>query len=162
MKIRSLIRRFSFWQLFRLSGLMFQKPLLIFPTAKATKQTMIICNTLYGATHHNNGKPNAFRHALWNVLICQKTFRSTRNANKSMIWAQKVTDLHEKLAPNKPLEEAMDLHNNALGRDYFMKLKNASEEEIITFLEQRLCEAKVVETVKSVQENTSYLVYLSE
>lgn len=33
-----------------------------------------------------------------------------------------MTDLHEELFPNKPLETKMDLHNNQVGMDYFMEL----------------------------------------
>lgn len=33
-----------------------------------------------------------------------------------------MTDLHEELFPNKPLETKMDLHNNQVGLDYFMEL----------------------------------------
>ena len=33
-----------------------------------------------------------------------------------------MTDLHESLFPNEPLETKMDLHNNQVGMDYFMEL----------------------------------------
>lgn len=33
-----------------------------------------------------------------------------------------MTDLHEELFPNKPLETKMDLHNNQIGMDYFMSI----------------------------------------
>jgi hypothetical protein len=33
-----------------------------------------------------------------------------------------MTDMHEELFPNKPLETKMDLHNNKFGMDYFMEL----------------------------------------
>ncbi|WP_299213176.1 hypothetical protein [uncultured Aquimarina sp.] len=162
MKIRNIISRFSVRQLFRLSGLLLQNPLYIIPTLRATKKTMIICDSLYGKTHHNNGKANAFRHALWNALICQKTFVHSKNEEKSIIWAQKITDLHEKLAPNKAIEEAMDLHNNRLGRAYFKRLKNTSEEEIIAFLEEKTKNANLVKDIKEINEFDDNLVYLFE
>ncbi len=95
--------------------MLLRRPLLVYPTWKATKQTLEICDSIYGKAHHKNGKANAFRHALWNVLICQKTLKITKNKDKSAFWAQKVTHLHEKLTKNEILDTAMDLHNNAVG-----------------------------------------------
>ncbi|MFD2563657.1 DUF6973 domain-containing protein [Aquimarina rubra] len=162
MKIRDLIRRFNFWQLFKIAGIAIQKPLFIIPTLKATKKTMIICDALYGNSHHHHGKANAFRHALWNVLICQKTFSQSKSEDKSIVWAQKITDLHEKLAPNKAIEEAMDLHNNRLGRAYFSKLKNTSEEETISFLKEKTKTAKLISELEEIDSFYNDLVYLSD
>lgn len=141
---------------------MIQYPLFVIPTLKATRKTILICNSLYGKKHHQNGRENAFRHAIWNVLICQKTFKISKKEEKSMLWAQKVTDLHEKLAPNPPLEEAMDLHNNNQGRIYYLKLKNASEEEVMRFLEDKTKMAKVISKIEEVDRFTNDLVYLSD
>ncbi|MDY8137140.1 DUF6973 domain-containing protein [Aquimarina sp. 2201CG5-10] len=160
MRIWSTLKRLSIPQLFRLASVALQKPLLINPTLKATKSTMAICNTLYGTIHHGNGKENAFRHALWNILICQNTYSSTKSELKSVKWAKKITDLHEKLAPNKPLEEAMDLHNNRKGREYFEELKSSSEEEIIAFLSAKTEKAEKIMMLKEI-ENKNELVYLS-
>lgn len=33
-----------------------------------------------------------------------------------------MTDMHEELFPNDPLETQMDLHNNQVGMDLFMQL----------------------------------------
>ncbi|WP_378180455.1 DUF6973 domain-containing protein [Aquimarina sp. SS2-1] len=162
MKIRDLIRRFDFWQLFKISGVAIQKPFFIIPTLRATKKTMIICDALYGNLHHHHGKANAFRHALWNILICQKTLLQSKDEDKSIVWAQKITDLHEKLAPNKAIEEAMDLHNNRLGREYFKKLKAASEEETISFLKEKTKIAKLVSDIEEIDSFCNDLVYLSD
>jgi len=160
MKIRNIIKRFSIRQLFRLSGLLLQNPWYIIPTLRATKKTMMICDSLYGKTHHNNGKPNAFRHALWNVLICQKTYIHSKSEEKSVVWAQKITDLHEKLAPNKAIAEAMDLHNNRLGRLYFKDLNNATEEETVAFLKEKVMNASLVKDIKGIREFPDDMVYL--
>ncbi len=162
MNIRSFAKQVSMWQLLRLTGLMLLKPLYIIPTLRATKRTMAICNSLYEKEHHSNRKANAFRHALWNVLICQNIFKMTKNEEKSMIWARKVTNLHEKLAPNAPLAMAMDLHNNEVGRMYLGSLKNSSEEEIITFLQENTQKAKKVLEIKAILDHKNDLVYLSE
>ncbi|MEW7289352.1 DUF6973 domain-containing protein [Aquimarina sp. 2304DJ70-9] len=162
MRVWSVLRRLSLRELLQLTGVMLQNPLFIIPTLKATKQTIRICNVIYEHTHHKHGKANAFRHALWNVLICQKTYYFTKNVEKSIIWSQKVTDLHEKLAPNEPLEKAMDLHNNKMGRSCFTTLKSSSEEEIITFLKKGVQKAKKVTEIKDIWDHQNNLVYLSE
>ncbi|WP_109851107.1 hypothetical protein [Aquimarina sp. AU58] len=162
MSIRSLLKRLSFRQILKVTGIMFQNPLLVYPTLKATRRTMIICDLHYGKAHHKNGKANAFRHALWNILICHTTFRVTKNKEKSVSWAQKITDLHEKLAPNKPIETAMDLHNNEIGRKYFLDLTTYFEEEIITFLKENTQKAKKVTDSKEILDHKDKLVYLLE
>lgn len=162
MSIGNLLKRLSFRQILKVAGVMLQNPLLIYPTLKATRRTMIICDLHYGKAHHKNGKANAFRHALWNILICQTTFRITKNKEKSVSWAQKITDLHEKLAPNKPLETAMDLHNNEIGRKHFLELTTSFEEEIITFLKNNTQKAKKVIDIKEILDHKDKLVYLLE
>ncbi len=160
MKIRSIVQRFNFWQLIRLAFLMLQRPTYIFPILYATKETMSICNELYGKEHHKNGVENAFRHALWNVLICKKVFESCNSVTKSIIWAEKVTDLHEKLAPNKVLATAMDLHNNRIGRGYFRDIKNYSQEEIVTFLKEQIPSAKFVAAIDDIDRYYEELVFI--
>ncbi len=123
---------------------------------------MIICDLHYGKAHHKNGKANAFRHALWNILICQTTFRITKNKEKSIAWTQKITDLHEKLAPNKPIETEMDLHNNEIGRKYFLNLAMSFEEEMISFLKENTQKAKKVTDIKEILDHKDKLVYLLE
>ncbi|GAA4279359.1 DUF6973 domain-containing protein [Aquimarina mytili] len=162
MRVWSVLKKLSLKEFFQLAGLMLQNPLYILPTLKATKLTLEICNASYADTHHLHGKANAFRHALWNVLICQKTFKITKNDEKSIIWAQKVTDLHEELAPNEPLEKAMDLHNNQIGRFYFASIKGSSEEEIILFLKEKAQKGKKIIEIKDILDHQSNLVYLSE
>ncbi len=162
MTIWGLARQFSFKQLFRLSLLVLQKPFFINPTLKATRRTMSICNSLYANSHHKNGRANAFRHALWNILICQNVFKITQNEEKSLIWTQKITDLHEKLIPNEPLAELMDLHNNEIGRKHFSLLKNNSEERIISFLKECAVKAKKISEIEEAKNYKNDLVYILE
>ncbi|GAA0714762.1 hypothetical protein GCM10009430_08350 [Aquimarina litoralis] len=162
MTIVSLIKRLNIRQLFKLIGLGLQKPLYIIPTFIATKRTLAICDSLYGGEHHLHGKANAFRHSLWNVLICQRVLKVSGDATKSEYWAKMITDLHEKLAPNEPLEQVMDLHNNELGRMYFKKLKDATEGEIISFLELKIKNAKKVLEVSKFHNYSNDLVYIEE
>ena len=41
---------------------------------------------------------------------------------KALAWCKKITDLHEELFPNEPLQRHMDLHNNKIGINYFQSL----------------------------------------
>ncbi len=76
---------------------------------------------LYPETSTNNGEGNAFRHAYWCCLIMMY-FCKVSSPEKSLKWCKKLTDMHEELFPNEPLETKMDLHNNKVGMDYFMSL----------------------------------------
>lgn len=160
MEIWSAITRLSIKEMFHLSWLMFQNPLFVFPTIKATKRTLEVCEIQYKNEHHKHGKANAFRHALWNILICKKTFFFTKNDKKSIIWAKKITDLHEKLAPNDFLERMMDLHNNRIGRSYFSRIGSSSEEEMIAFLKKNTKRAKRFEKAEELKGLQNDLVYL--
>ncbi len=162
MNIRGFVKQLNFWQLFRLAGILIQNPLFIYPTLQATKKTLAICDALYKKEHHRNGKANAFRHALWNMLICLTIFKRTNNKEKSINWAKKITDLHEKLAPNSAIEKEMDLHNNKIGRQYFLNLNTTSEEEIVAFLKQNTQKAKKITDIKEISNPKNNLVFLEE
>jgi len=162
MRVWDVITRLSIKEIFQLSWLMLQNPLFIIPTLKATKRTLEVCEMLYKGKHHKHGKANAFRHALWNMLICKKTLFFAKNDKKTIIWAKKVTDLHEKLAPNELLEKEMDLHNNEIGRRYFGSLKSSSEEEIINFLNRITKKAVKFEHAQELQNLQNDLAYLFE
>lgn len=157
-----IVRGLSILKILRLGRIIFRRPLLIYPTLRATKRTIEICDLLYQKVHHKNGKANAFRHGLWNLLICQNTFKIIKNKDKSILWAQKITDLHEKLAPNNSLETAMDLHNNKIGRAIFYTMVDNSERETITFLQETTKNAKKVVEINAMLDHKNDLVYLSE
>lgn len=42
---------------------------------------MVICDDLFDRSHHKSNKANAFRHALWNILICQKNQKQRKICN---------------------------------------------------------------------------------
>ena len=112
-------------QFFKLFLLVTRKPLLIMPTIHATKETMVLCDSLFGMSHHKSNKANASRHAIWNYLLCQKSFKIIKNGQKSANWARKVANLYEKVTNNDVLDEFMDLHNNQIGRKVFLEQKGA-------------------------------------
>ena len=138
MNIWARIRQLKVGQLLQLSLFLLSEPLLIRSTLRASKRTMAICDTLFGSTHHRSNKANAFRHALWNILICQKTLKTTKNLEKSIIWTQKVTSLYEKVTDNSNIEKEMDLHNNAFGLNLFSSIIDKNETEIIEILQKSM------------------------
>ena len=160
MRLWARIRVLSIGQLARLSVIFLKKPLLIIPTLRATKQTFKICNARYGKSHHGRNKANAFRHALWNILICQKAMKTTKNKQKSVLWAQKVTHLYEKVTQNEMLDSAMDLHNNGVGRICFLNTLGQNEDEIIKYLESKIDEAVQIDSVKEIERARNRFVYL--
>ncbi len=119
MAIVARIKRLDFRQLFVLSRTFLLHPLFIIPTYKATKKTIAIVNEKFENSHHSNDRSNAYRHALWNYLICEYCYKSKPSLQEVLLWSRKITDLHEKLSPNGKLEKKMDLHNNRIGRMLF-------------------------------------------
>lgn len=133
MGILERFKNLGYREIFLLAGIFISHPKYISPTLRATKSTMEICDSFFGSQHHGNNKANAFRHALWNYLLCEKTFAVSKSADKAVEWAKRITDLHEKLSPNPELEKIMDLHNNYVGRNLFLTFAGKKEkiEEIL-------------------------------
>jgi hypothetical protein len=150
-------------QLFRFGLLFVTNPFLIAPTIRASRHTVKICDARFGKTvHHGNGKANAFRHALWNFEICRFCKKWLRNDEKSSNWAKKVTDLYEKVTKNKPLDVAMDLHNNKIGREQFLggfSEKIAENVEKLLKLSENAVKIGRIEEISAVEDQ---LVYISE
>lgn len=160
MKIWTRIRQLSISQLWKFSMLFLKHPLLIIPTYRATKRTFAICDTHFKSEHHASTVANAFRHVLWNVLICSYSLKNTKNKQKSVFWAQKVTDLYEKVTQNNPLDQAMDLHNNAIGRIYFLNLLDKKEEEIIDFALKNMKNAQKVDKIEEMKWFNNEMVFI--
>ena len=162
MNLWSRIRQLKLQQLIKLSVLFLSRPFLIGPTLRATKRTMAICDDLFERLHHKSNKENAFRHALWNFLICQKTLKRTKNSQKSAIWAQKVTKMYEKVTNNSILEKSMDLHNNAIGRMIFLDKNGLKEPEIIDFLQKMMQNAQKIAKTEEIEKYKTEMVFLEE
>jgi RHS repeat-associated protein len=60
----------------------------------------------------NNGAADAFRHCLWSCKMAQNLDDGARDAKA-------MGDIHEACGSNPPAEQAMDQHNNAVGRSLF-------------------------------------------
>lgn len=75
---------------------------------------------------------------------------------------KKITDWHEEFSPNSMLARAMDLHNNYIGRELFLKSENLRETEIITELETLLQEAVEITSLEVLKKNKTNLVYIKD
>ncbi len=155
-----IFKNLDFKQLFGLFWMFLRNPLYAIPTVLATKECMDIAQREYGSRHHLGNPANAFRHALWVILIIQKCLKWKNNEEKAIAWAKEFTDWHEKFSPNEPLEHAMDLHNNQMGIVFFEELKNKTEAETISFLKTKASIAVKIETVEEVENFKTELIYI--
>ncbi|KAA3624559.1 MAG: hypothetical protein DWP94_03270 [Flavobacterium sp.] len=149
-------------QLFRFGILFLKNPLLVFPTLRASKTTLKVCNELFGKRHHTNGKENAFRHALWNLEICIFCQKRLKNVEKTTNWAQKVTNMYEKVTQNESLDEAMDYHNNAIGRMVFLSHFAKKKDKMIEFLHKMMENSVKIEKIEDINNCQNKLVYISD
>lgn len=99
----------------------FRHPLLFSSAVLATTKCLAISHDLFGNTHHKDNKANAFRHALWNMLLVRYAMVFENDVKQAVRWARKLTDWHEDFSPNDPLARTMDLHNNRIGRDLYTR-----------------------------------------
>ena len=134
MSIRARLKSMSFAQLFKLATLFIAHPGYVFLTARASKKAMHLATQVYGNTHHKSNRGNAFRHALWTVLLGQEVYRKSDNLEKAKNWAKQFTNLHEEIFVNNQLDRAMDLHNNNFGIQKLKELVTSTETETLEFL----------------------------
>lgn len=149
-------------QLFGLLGLFLRNPLYTIPTIFATKDCMAIAQKEYGNKHHLSNPANAFRHALWVILIIRKCLKWRNNEEKAIAWAKDFTDWHEEFSPNEPLDRAMDLHNNEVGAALYEEIKDKSEGEIISFLKMKASESVKIKAVDEFENFEKKLVYIDD
>jgi hypothetical protein len=155
----------SFKKIMRLLSLVLPHPLFSLLSFYATIQVFTIAQKRFPKTASKNGIGNAFRHALWCcfiIMYCSKI----SSPEKAVDFCKKITDLHEELFPNQPLETKMDLHNNKVGMDYFLELLPGIHRQFfekgffIDALIKKMEEAKVLKNLDDDFEG--YLVYLDE
>ncbi|TDN87349.1 hypothetical protein DET49_11239 [Salegentibacter sp. 24] len=161
MAVIAWIKNMNFQELFSVSKAFIRKPQYILTTYRATTQTIKICDELYAEKHHNNGKENAFRHALWNYLICKQCYSISGSLQVVRDWSDHITSLHEKLSPNRKLAKAMDLHNNRIGQHIF-RIEENSTEGIIILLQQKMEQAVKISEEKSLVNIQNELVYIED
>ena len=159
MAIGARIRQLNFKEIFILLKLFLPQPFYIFPTYRATRETLKLCDRLFGKKHYQDNRENAFRHAYWNFLIAEKVFQKNNSVEESIIWAKKITDLHERMAPNKALARAMDLHNNEVGRNLF---SNNPEENAVEKLQDLMNSAVKITEPELLKFDKNQLVFIEE
>lgn len=157
-----LFRRLNYRQLFGLLGMFIKNPVYAIPTILASNKCMAISQKEYGSKHHLSNPANAFRHALWVILIARKCVKWKNDEERAIAWAKKFTDWHEDFSPNKALERAMDLHNNKVGTLFFQKVKDNNDPEIISFLKQKASEAEKIKTIEDTEKHPNKLVFIAE
>ena len=102
-------------------------PKLVNSTRKATEKANELTTQYFPNQSAWQTKADAFRHAMWNALIAKYVGAQKNSIDKCVKWAKKFTDKHEE-GGEKPddwtdeefkFDNAMDYHNNKIGRDYF-------------------------------------------
>ncbi|MEC5394176.1 DUF6973 domain-containing protein [Bergeyella sp. RCAD1439] len=149
----------------KLLGVWLPHPLLGIMAFYATAKAFRIARKKFPDTHSSNGVGNAFRHAFWCCLILMYGCKIS-SPRKTLAFCKKITDLHEELFPNEPLETLMDLHNNKIGMDLFMTMLSGVHRQFFEkqfFIEKLMDKVKTAEILRSTDQNLgSELVYLEE
>lgn len=159
MFIWGLLKKLKFREIATLSKIFFENPRYFLPTIKATAETIKVCDYKFGNEHHLENPTNAFRHALWNYLICARCFKISGSVGRAMEWAKTITDIHEDLSPNNELAKAMDLHNNKVGREIFLKYP-VDIPAARKALKRMIYNAKYIRNVEDIKSNPNQLVYI--
>ncbi|MAZ26732.1 MAG: hypothetical protein CL868_06600 [Cytophagaceae bacterium] len=162
MKVWSRLKTMNLSQLLKLAKVFIQRPQYINLTLKASRKAMTIASREYGKKHYGNNPANAFRHALWVTLIAQGVYRKKKDLAAAKNWAKKVTDLHEDIAVNKPLERAMDLHNNKIGLLYFDAIFDKNEQETVDFLKKITEKAQKIKKPEDTKNHPKEFVFIDD
>lgn len=162
MKLSAVIRSMDFRQLWSLFWLSIRHLRFVLPTIRGTRRTVAICTKLYENKHHLNGPENAFRHALWNVIIVKRSLGKNLPLDRSLAWAKTITDWHEDFSPNEPLARAMDLHNNRIGRDLIAKFPEESVDALVEKLVKMVPLSRKHTQIHQLKEDKGVLVHIEE
>ncbi|RSM75890.1 hypothetical protein DMH04_37690 [Kibdelosporangium aridum] len=82
-----------------------------------------------------DGHSDAFRHAYWNAMLANRFGPE---------WTEQYTTAHERVGTNSAEAEAMDLHNNEVGRRIAAENPDASPEELKGLVEQAVRNGEMV------------------
>lgn len=157
--------KLSFKKIMRLLRLTLPHPLFSILSFYATVKSFVIAKKYFPKTNSSDGIGNAYRHALWCCLIMMYCCKIS-SPKKSLEWCKKMTDMHEELFPNEPLETKMDLHNNEFGMNLFMEMLEGIHRQFFEtnfFIDVLFEKTKTAKVLKSVDENPgNVLVYLNQ
>ncbi len=158
-----LIKGLKFKQLVGLTKLFFKHPFFMFSTVRATFSVMKIAQKEFPDIHGKLNKANAFRHALWNILIAEECAKFSKNINSILDWTKEITDWHEEFSPNEALAKVMDLHNNDIGRKLYRRdAVNTKRNKFINSVKMLLEDAAQILSVKDVEQYPNQLVYIED
>ena len=159
------LRSLSFKKLMKLFATVLPHPLFCILAFYATVKAFSIAENLYPKTASKNGRGNAFRHSFWCCLIMMYCCKVS-SPEKALQFCKEITDLHEELFPNEPLETKMDLHNNKVGMDYFMEMLPGIHRQFfeksffVEELQRKTAQAKLLQDLDD--EFDGFLVYLKD
>ena len=162
MSIGDIIKGLNFKQLSSLLVWFIKHPLYMICTINATVLTFRISQKEFPNIHGLHNKANAFRHAIWNLLIASKCHKIDSDIESVLNWTQQITDWHEDFSPNEELMRMMDLHNNKIGRDIYRSIQSRDVERIQAELIHKLSDAVLVCSIEEIEQVNSALVYLKD
>lgn len=162
MSFVKIVRGLNFRQLTSLLGWFLRHPLYMIATVSATITTFRISQKNFPDIHGKHNKANAFRHALWNILIAKKCSKFSKNLDSVLKWTEQITNWHEEFSPNEELAKAMDLHNNQIGRDLYPKVAEMNLNGIAAFMIGQLKEALLIKDSSEIKKSLHQLVYLED
>lgn len=155
------IKNLNFKQIGALFVWFLKHPFFMFATFKATLITLKVAEKEFPKIHGLHNKPNAFRHAFWNIIIAKECHKFSSNLDKVLNWTKMITDWHEEFSPNDEMPKKMDLHNNAFGRNHFLILKDKTHTEILKVLMLKMDKAVKINKASEL-EKINNLVFLKE
>ncbi len=156
-----IIKSLNFKQVIVLFKWFLKHPIFMYATFRATVKTLRIAQKRFPNIHNFDNKANAFRHALWNILIAKQCLKFSSDIEQVLAWTKQITDWHEEFSPNKLLAQKMDLKNNQLGRKWFASLKNESIIAIEEYLIEKLDSAVKI-NMESSLDKIDNLVFLED
>lgn len=148
-------------QFFAYTGMVWKRPLFIYPSIKATLECQKISHDIFGNKHNQNAKPNAFKHGLWSVLVAKECSKWSKNTDKVMAWTLFFAAKNEALFENPPLERTMDEHNNVVSRALFLEIGHLPVSEIVLILKSKLDEAVAITPSTNLDQHNTNLVYIA-
>lgn len=153
----------TFKKIVKLLSVTLPNPLFSILSFYATVRSFVIARKYFPETNSANGIGNAFRHGLWTCLIMMYCCKIS-SPRKSLDFCKKITDMHEELFPNEPLEQKMDLHNNQVGMDLFMEMLPGIHRQFFEtsfFVDKLFEKTKTAKVLRSLEEDfEGELVYL--
>lgn len=98
-------------------GILLKHPVNALSLKKSTELTMSLTTNYMGEGDGGDNKKDAFRHSCWNIVLANEAsgFKNVR-----IQWAEDITSAHEAGVNYTGAPSEMDLHNNAVGRSFYL------------------------------------------